>query len=232
MTRRSRSCALRSISTASSPFSGGSVQDKRPGRLPLQRTGARPRADEGRATATILRRGRRAAGEGARTTRSGIPAYQPRLRVAIVTARNAPAHTRVITTLREWGIQVDEAFFLGGVEKAEILRTFQPHIFFDDQLRHIERGRRRSPRRCTCRSGWRTLSRRRWRLRPCPRSRRGAAAQARTRLTASWVRHPTWSPDSNCRGDLAPAGEAQDRGRRRDPAPPPSSHRTSPHNSL
>jgi 5'-nucleotidase len=66
------------------------------------------------------------------------PSYQPRLRVAIVTARNAPAHTRVITTLREWGIQVDEAFFLGGVEKAEILRTFQPHIFFDDQLRHIE----------------------------------------------------------------------------------------------
>ncbi len=65
-------------------------------------------------------------------------AYQPRLRLAIVTARNAPAHTRVITTLREWGIQVDEAFFLGGVEKAEILRTFQPHIFFDDQLMHIE----------------------------------------------------------------------------------------------
>jgi 5'-nucleotidase len=65
-------------------------------------------------------------------------AYQPRVRVAIVTARNAPAHTRVITTLREWGIQVDEAFFLGGVEKADILRTFQPHIFFDDQLTHIE----------------------------------------------------------------------------------------------
>jgi 5'-nucleotidase len=64
--------------------------------------------------------------------------YQPRLRIAIVTARNAPAHRRVITTLREWGIQVDDAFFLGGVEKAEILRTFQPHIFFDDQLTHIE----------------------------------------------------------------------------------------------
>lgn len=66
------------------------------------------------------------------------PAYHPRLRIAIVTARNAPAHKRVITTLREWGIQVDEAFFLGGVEKADILRTFQPHIFFDDQLTHIE----------------------------------------------------------------------------------------------
>lgn len=65
-------------------------------------------------------------------------AYRPRLRIAIVTARNAPAHRRVITTLRDWGIQVDEAFFLGGVEKAEILRTFKPHIFFDDQLTHIE----------------------------------------------------------------------------------------------
>ena len=73
-----------------------------------------------------------------RARQESDPAYQPRLRIAIVTARNAPAHTRVITTLREWGIQVDEAFFLGGVEKAEILRTFRPHIFFDDQLGHVQ----------------------------------------------------------------------------------------------
>lgn len=73
-----------------------------------------------------------------RARQESDPSYQPRLRIAIVTARNAPAHKRVITTLRGWGIQVDEAFFLGGVEKAEILRTFQPHIFFDDQLTHIE----------------------------------------------------------------------------------------------
>lgn len=66
------------------------------------------------------------------------PDYQPRLRVAIVTARNAPAHTRVITTLRDWGIQVDEAFFLGGLEKAEILRAYRPHIYFDDQLTHVQ----------------------------------------------------------------------------------------------
>lgn len=66
------------------------------------------------------------------------PDYQPRLRVAIVTARDAPAHTRVITTLRAWGIQVDEAFFLGGLDKAGILRVFKPHIFFDDQLSHVE----------------------------------------------------------------------------------------------
>ncbi len=66
------------------------------------------------------------------------PGYQPRLRVAIVTARDAPAHTRVITTLRAWGIQVDEAFFLGGLDKAAILSVFRPHIFFDDQLSHVE----------------------------------------------------------------------------------------------
>jgi len=64
--------------------------------------------------------------------------YQPRIRVAIVTARNAPAHERVVMSLREWGIQVDEVFFLGGIEKSKILEVFKPHIFFDDQIAHIE----------------------------------------------------------------------------------------------
>jgi len=64
--------------------------------------------------------------------------YKPRIRTAIVTARNAPAHERVITSLREWGIQVDEAFFLGGIEKARILAHFRPHLFFDDQVVHLE----------------------------------------------------------------------------------------------
>jgi 5'-nucleotidase len=61
------------------------------------------------------------------------PDYHVRLRTAIVTARNAPAHVRPITTLRSWGIDVDEVFFLGGVDKAEVLAEFRPHIFFDDQ---------------------------------------------------------------------------------------------------
>jgi 5'-nucleotidase len=65
-------------------------------------------------------------------------AYQPRIRIAIVTARNAPAHERVVTSLREWGIQVDEVFFLGGIEKSKVLEVFRPHIFFDDQVSHIE----------------------------------------------------------------------------------------------
>ncbi|MCM0759222.1 5'-nucleotidase [Sporomusa sphaeroides DSM 2875] len=55
------------------------------------------------------------------------------IRTALVTARNAPAHARAIKTLREWGIGVDEAFFLGGLDKAPILESFNPHIFFDDQ---------------------------------------------------------------------------------------------------
>ena len=66
------------------------------------------------------------------------PAYEVRIRTAIVTARNAPAHRRVISTLRDWGVQIDEAFFLGGIDKSKVLAEFRPHIFFDDQLTHVE----------------------------------------------------------------------------------------------
>jgi 5'-nucleotidase len=62
--------------------------------------------------------------------------YSP-VRIAIVTARNAPAEMRVIKTLRQWGIYVDEAFFLGGLEKHKVLAAFRPHIFFDDQDAHL-----------------------------------------------------------------------------------------------
>lgn len=60
------------------------------------------------------------------------------VRIAIVTARNAPAEMRVIKTLRHWGIYVNEIFFLGGVDKTKILRAFRPHIFFDDQDLHLD----------------------------------------------------------------------------------------------
>lgn len=63
--------------------------------------------------------------------------YERLLRIAIVTARNAPAHERMITTLRDWGISPDETFFLGGIDKARILGVLKPHIFFDDQMSHI-----------------------------------------------------------------------------------------------
>jgi 5'-nucleotidase len=59
------------------------------------------------------------------------------LRIAIVTARNSPSHMRVLNTLREWDVYVDEAFFLGGLPKDKVLKAFKPHIFFDDQDAHL-----------------------------------------------------------------------------------------------
>lgn len=62
--------------------------------------------------------------------------YSP-LRLAIVTARNAPSHKRVIKTLRKWNVYVDEVYFLGGLSKDKILEAFGAHIFFDDQETHL-----------------------------------------------------------------------------------------------
>ena len=59
------------------------------------------------------------------------------LRLAIITARSAPSHLRVINTLREWGVYIDEVHFLGGLSKDKILATFGAHIFFDDQEAHL-----------------------------------------------------------------------------------------------
>lgn len=59
------------------------------------------------------------------------------LRLAIVTARNSPSHMRVINTLREWDVYIDEAFFLGGLSKDKVLKAFKAHIFFDDQDAHL-----------------------------------------------------------------------------------------------
>lgn len=60
------------------------------------------------------------------------------IRTALVTARNAPAHERVIKTLRSWDVRIDEAFFLGGLQKTDVLKAFSPHIFFDDQKSHAD----------------------------------------------------------------------------------------------
>lgn len=60
------------------------------------------------------------------------------IRTALVTARNSPAHERVIRTLRAWKVRIDETFFLGGVPKDRILESFSPHIFFDDQHQHCD----------------------------------------------------------------------------------------------
>ncbi|MGD8831532.1 MAG: 5'-nucleotidase, partial [Pseudomonadales bacterium] len=61
------------------------------------------------------------------------------IRTALVTARSAPAHERVIRTLRAWDVRLDESLFLGGMEKTEFLRAFGADVFFDDQSQHCER---------------------------------------------------------------------------------------------
>ena len=59
------------------------------------------------------------------------------IRTALVTARSAPAHERAIQTLMSWNIAVDEAMFLGGLDKGGFLREFEPDFFFDDQTGHV-----------------------------------------------------------------------------------------------
>ena len=78
-----------------------------------------------------------------RLQRDGTEAM--RIRTALVTARSAPAHERAIRTLMEWQVQVDEAMFLGGLDKGEFLREFEPDFFFDDQTGHIESAARHVP---------------------------------------------------------------------------------------
>ena len=67
-----------------------------------------------------------------------LDAIEPALRIAIVTARDSPAHERIVRTLRAWEVRIDEVFFLGGLPKEEVLEAFGAHIFFDDQHRHVE----------------------------------------------------------------------------------------------
>lgn len=59
------------------------------------------------------------------------------IRTALVTARSAPSDKRVIKTLREWGVRIDESLFLGGMSKQDFLKSFKADIFFDDQERNI-----------------------------------------------------------------------------------------------
>ena len=67
---------------------------------------------------------------------STFPEENNPIRTALVTARSAPSHKRVIHTMREWGIRIDESFFLGGLDKGIFLREFAADIFFDDQQHH------------------------------------------------------------------------------------------------
>jgi len=75
---------------------------------------------------------------GLHRIQSDFPERESPIRTALVTARSAPAHERVIRTLRAWNIRIDEALFLGGLDKGEFLRAFGADIFFDDQRTHVE----------------------------------------------------------------------------------------------
>jgi 5'-nucleotidase len=68
-----------------------------------------------------------------------------KIRTALVTARSAPAHERAIRTLMDWNISVDEAMFLGGLEKGPFLREFEPDFFFDDQTGHCNSATQAGP---------------------------------------------------------------------------------------
>ncbi|MCA2256014.1 5'-nucleotidase [Mycobacterium intracellulare] len=76
--------------------------------------------------------------EAERNRLSGDTGYSKRLFVSIVTARNAPAHERMVRTLKNWEVTVDDAFLLGGIDKGRIMEVLRPHIFFDDQRRHLD----------------------------------------------------------------------------------------------
>lgn len=66
------------------------------------------------------------------------PSYKKMLKTVIVTSRSAPSHERMINTLKSWHISVDEVLFLGGIEKMRFLEIIKPHMYFDDQMLHLE----------------------------------------------------------------------------------------------
>ncbi|MCC6503842.1 MAG: 5'-nucleotidase [Aquimonas sp.] len=72
---------------------------------------------------------------------SAFPLDHSPIRTALVTARSAPAHKRVILTLRHWGVRLDEALFLGGRDKGPFLEAFGADIFFDDSHKNVESAR-------------------------------------------------------------------------------------------
>lgn len=76
---------------------------------------------------------------------AATPATNAPIRTALITARAAPAHERVIRTLRAWNIRIDEALFLGGMDKGAFLKAFGADIFFDDQQGHCESARQHVP---------------------------------------------------------------------------------------
>lgn len=76
---------------------------------------------------------------------SEFDAYNAPIRTALITARNSPAHERVVRTLHAWEIRIDEVHFLGGLEKTEFIAAFGADIFFDDQDVHCSKAADTTP---------------------------------------------------------------------------------------
>ncbi len=63
----------------------------------------------------------------------------PRLRTALVSSRTGAVQERMLRTLRRFGLQLDEAFFVGDLPKSEILAAFRPHVAFGEHPRAAAR---------------------------------------------------------------------------------------------
>ena len=87
------------------------------------------------------RRNASAAGDALHRLQAAFPSENAPIRTALVTARSAPAHKRVILTLRHWDVRIDEALFLGGRPKGPFLEAFGADIFFDDSVQNVESAR-------------------------------------------------------------------------------------------
>ena len=74
--------------------------------------------------------------EALQALQSEFPSGECPIRTALVTARAAPAHERVVRTLRDWNVRIDESLFLGGLSKGDFLKSFAADVFFDDQQVH------------------------------------------------------------------------------------------------
>ncbi|CAF4132275.1 unnamed protein product [Adineta steineri] len=68
-----------------------------------------------------------------------------RVRTFLVTARNGVANERALKTLEQWGLEIDETHFLGGLNKTPFLIAIDPAIFFDDSSDHIDRAKQHVP---------------------------------------------------------------------------------------
>jgi 5'-nucleotidase len=74
-----------------------------------------------------------------------FPMEEAPIKTALITARDFSTFERVIRTFDAWDVRIDEAFFLGGVEKRRVVKSFNADIFFDDQDVHLNKTSKKTP---------------------------------------------------------------------------------------